>query len=253
MNQNQNIGIIGLGWLGLPLAKRLLALGYKVFGTTTQKDKLSQLKSWEITTCLWNEGQQVPAWISSLQTIVINIPPNKTTNYIQLVEAICSSVRSDCHVVFTSSTGIYSVDAGIANEQADIDKNSPLYHVEEVIKNQLNFTVLRLAGLIGNKRHPINYLSGKMVSNANWPVNLLTLEDILNAMEQVVSFSPTNQVFNLCHPEHPSKSEYYTYFAQKLNMELPVFVSGQTIGKSIDSSLFERTFGFKFQHSIYNF
>lgn len=36
--------IIGCGWLGLPLAERLVAEGYTVKGSTTSVDKLSLLR-----------------------------------------------------------------------------------------------------------------------------------------------------------------------------------------------------------------
>ena len=35
----KNIGIIGLGWLGLPLAKNLQRQGFTIFGTTTSLEK----------------------------------------------------------------------------------------------------------------------------------------------------------------------------------------------------------------------
>ena len=39
MSQNK-IGIIGCGWLGLPLAKEFISNNYKVKGSTTTKEKL---------------------------------------------------------------------------------------------------------------------------------------------------------------------------------------------------------------------
>ena len=42
---NKNISIIGCGWLGFPLAKHLIRLGYHIKGSTTSKDKLTKLES----------------------------------------------------------------------------------------------------------------------------------------------------------------------------------------------------------------
>ena len=44
MSQNK-IGIIGCGWLGLPLAKEFISNNYKVKGSTTTKEKLKILKN----------------------------------------------------------------------------------------------------------------------------------------------------------------------------------------------------------------
>lgn len=250
-HQKQHIGIIGLGWLGAPLAKRLSTKGYQVFGTTTQTKKMTLFDGTEVTSCLWKEGRPLPAWMSSLDSLIINIPPTKTENYAQLTESICSSVSRDCHIVFISSTGIYASQQGMTNEHTDLHVGSSLHHAEEIIKNQLNFTVLRLAGLIGGTRHPIHFLSGKTVKNGNWPVNLLTIDDALNAIEKVLSFPATNQTFNVCNPEHPSKEAYYASVAKKLKLPLPTFIPGESFGKTIDSGLFEHTFKFSFLTSIY--
>ena len=44
MNQNK-IAILGCGWLGLPLAKKLISKNFIVRGSTTSKDKISVLKN----------------------------------------------------------------------------------------------------------------------------------------------------------------------------------------------------------------
>ena len=38
--EREKISILGCGWLGLPLAKSLLAKGYKIKGSTTSESKL---------------------------------------------------------------------------------------------------------------------------------------------------------------------------------------------------------------------
>ena len=40
MIQKDKIGIIGCGWLGLPLAKLFLKNGFLVKGSTTSKEKI---------------------------------------------------------------------------------------------------------------------------------------------------------------------------------------------------------------------
>ena len=44
MNQNK-IAILGCGWLGLPLAKKLISKNFIVRGSTTSKDKISVLEN----------------------------------------------------------------------------------------------------------------------------------------------------------------------------------------------------------------
>ena len=39
------ISILGCGWLGFPLAKKLIEIGFEVKGSTTSENKLALLKS----------------------------------------------------------------------------------------------------------------------------------------------------------------------------------------------------------------
>ena len=56
MSQNK-IGIIGCGWLGLPLAKEFVSNNYKVKGSTTTKEKLEILKNEGIDAYLIDVGE----------------------------------------------------------------------------------------------------------------------------------------------------------------------------------------------------
>ena len=47
MNQ-KSISILGCGWLGLPLARQLIKLGYSVKGSTTSPEKIQILKGSQI-------------------------------------------------------------------------------------------------------------------------------------------------------------------------------------------------------------
>ena len=46
---NSNIGILGCGWLGLPLASTMVKNKYSVHGSTTSQDKIEALKEKGIT------------------------------------------------------------------------------------------------------------------------------------------------------------------------------------------------------------
>lgn len=45
MNGNNKISILGIGWLGFPLAKKLIEIGYDVKGSTTSESKIEVLKT----------------------------------------------------------------------------------------------------------------------------------------------------------------------------------------------------------------
>ena len=74
------IAIMGCGWLGLPLAKVLIADGYLINGSTTSKEKLGNLKDVGIHPFLISltedgiEGD-IKGLLSNVDALVINVPP----------------------------------------------------------------------------------------------------------------------------------------------------------------------------------
>ena len=79
MNQDK-IGIIGCGWLGLPLAKSLISNNYKVKGSTTRKNKLTVLKKEGIDPFLIeitdnSISESISSFLKGLDILIINIPP----------------------------------------------------------------------------------------------------------------------------------------------------------------------------------
>ena len=43
--KKRKIAVLGCGWLGLPLAKKLHSIGHTIKGSTTTKEKLLRLES----------------------------------------------------------------------------------------------------------------------------------------------------------------------------------------------------------------
>ena len=83
MNQDK-IGIIGCGWLGLPLAKSLISNNYKVKGSTTRKNKLTVLKKEGIDPFLIeitdnSISESISSFLKGLDILIINIPPRIPT------------------------------------------------------------------------------------------------------------------------------------------------------------------------------
>jgi UDP-N-acetyl-D-mannosaminuronate dehydrogenase len=77
---NKKIGVIGCGWMGLPLAESLIASGYKVNGTSTSDEKISVLKERGITPfkIALSENDingDIDSFLDSVSVLVINIPP----------------------------------------------------------------------------------------------------------------------------------------------------------------------------------
>ena len=73
------ISIIGLGWLGLPLAKNLQEKGYEVIGSTTTGEKVKKLEAEGITSVQFSL-EPYPKGLGfqklfEAEILVITIPP----------------------------------------------------------------------------------------------------------------------------------------------------------------------------------
>ena len=77
---NYKIGILGCGWLGLPLAVSLIEKGHRIHGSSTSEDKLEILKSKGILPFLIKLGTDriegdITGFLDELDIVVINVPP----------------------------------------------------------------------------------------------------------------------------------------------------------------------------------
>lgn len=273
---NQILAVLGCGWLGFPLAKRLVAQGYTVKGSTTTLDKLPQLEKEGIqaypialsAVASELDTLTIETFLKNVHQLIINIPPKlrttPTENFVAKIEHLLPFIKKAgiSRVIFVSSTSVYADLEGFPvitekNEpNPDTEGGKQLWTTEQVLQNQTEFqtTVIRFGGLIGADRHPSKHLAGrKNVENPNAPINLVHLEDCLAVLEKVVTNENTNgQTYNVVAPFHPSRQDYYTNKAKAMNLEAPEFVENQTqVGKIIDASLICTTLDFTFDEKLY--
>ena len=260
------ISILGCGWLGLPLAKSLLAKKHELKTSTTSPDKIENLKNLGLNPYLISvsdviEGD-VSRFLNDSEILIIDIPPNitnsvnddftaKIKNLIPEIEK--SSVQN---VLFVSATSVYDDDESFRNITEETPENpvtesaKQMMKAEEILLQNKNFktTSLRFGGLYGEERHPIKYLSGRSgIANPDAPINLIGLYDCIGIIEKIIERNAWNQVFNGVNPKHPTRKEYYNGQAEKLGLPLVGFDESKiSVGKIIDSSKVERVLDYQF-------
>ena len=111
-------------------------------------------------------------------------------------------------------------------------------------------TVLRPAGLVGPNRPPGRFYAGKKdIPGGSAPVNLVHLDDVIGAIQNILEQNAWGGTYNLCATKHPTKAQFYTQAAQSLGLPLPQFDPlPATRFKSVDGSKISRELGFKYQH-----
>lgn len=234
------ISIIGLGWLGYPLAQKLLLGGYSVKGSTTSVGKQAQLLSKGILAYqLTLNPQPEGALYELLETdvLLVNVPPKAgkfgedfhPEQMRHLAEAVQKSpVR---WVIYISSTSIYPELNRVVLEddvQTPEDSAAPaLVRAERIWQalqtDDFRVTILRCGGLMGYERQAGKYVAGRIIDSGAVPVNYIHRDDAVGLITAVIEQNLTG-VYNVVAPQHPSRAEVYRDSCTKHGYTLPTFV-----------------------------
>lgn len=260
----EKIGVIGCGWLGLPLAIELVNKGYYLKGTTTTREKLTTLSSHQIDPFL---VQLNPALIGddlktffNVDLLIINIPPKRNqslaNDYLDKMSNIAVAIKdsSISKIIFVSSTSVYPEDKMVVTEETAIDVNSSsaisLYNAEEIFRNLENVetTVIRMAGLIGPNRHPGRFFAGKEnIPNGLAPVNLIHLDDCIGIIQMVIEKEIWGETFNGASPSHPTKAEFYNLASNRFNQTSAKFTAEEKEFKIVSSEKLIEKYHYQFK------
>lgn len=259
------ITIIGCGWLGLPLGKELLKQGHSIAGSTQSNEKLKKLEKLGISSFHYSldKNTEIPSEVcSSTEILIITIPPLKREKDPKLyggnLKKLVKQFTGVRRVIFTSSIGIYPQRSTIYFEHFEFleqEKNTVLFQAEHaltsLLKNKL--IILRLGGLIGDGRHPVNYLQGRDdVENPFGLVNLIHQTDVIRCIQQCIENADVYGIYNVVNPENPWRKEYYTKLYRQHGLKAINFVMSPTIERHIDTTKLRQELGFSFNHSIYD-
>ena len=274
--KNNKISILGCGWLGLPLAKKLIENGYEVKGSTTSESKLELLKNAGISPyqIKMEENEitgNMESFLENTDVLLVDVPPKLrgdfTENFVQKIKNLIPFVENSKveKVLFVSSTSVYGDTFPIQEldeESAlnpDTESGKQLVEVEKLLQSNENFqtTILRFGGLIGPERNPAKFLAGQEnVANPNAPINFIHQEDcigIICAMLRQVENETWNwnNTFNAVAPNHPNRENYYTEKALEMNLKVPTFVKDSNyIGKKISSKKLQVMLHYSFKKQI---
>ena len=253
-----SIGVLGCGWLGLPLGKKLLQNSHGIHGTTTSIQKLQTLQGEGICPYLISlaaEGIEgdIQGFLSNIDLLIVNVPPKMRSknpeSFLEKMKLLHAEIKKSKvqKVIFISSTSVYGDIPGEVTETSlpkpVTESAIQLLESENLFRldNTLNTAVVRFGGLIGPTRHPVTILSGKKnLANGNDPVNLIHLDDCIHLISTIIENQYWDEIFNGVYPFHPKKSEYYSDEANKRDISPPHYTNEitQTLGKIVHSKNF---------------
>ncbi|MCZ4060763.1 SDR family oxidoreductase [Pantoea sp. LMR881] len=263
----KKVAIVGLGWLGMPLATALTARGWQVTGSKTTPDGVDAARrcgieafQLELTPEMMCDAEDIEPLLN-VDALVVTLPASRTAEggekYLQAVQNVVDSalVYNVPRIIFTSSTSVYGSHSGLMKENSALQPETLAGKTLVALESWLHdlpgtsVDILRLAGLVGPKRHPGRFLAGKKeVANGSHGVNLVHLDDVVEAIMLLLQTPKGGRVFNLCAPKHPSRATFYSTVTRQLGLEPPQFLAEESndSGKLIDGTRICSELGFEY-------
>lgn len=254
INHVARVMLCGCGWLGQPLASRLISQGIKVYGTTTRTCQLSFLNELGITPHLLSiskNSEDSPEFNPSLladlakcDVLVINIPPGRrdldansfTQNMLRLFKTAMTQ-QPDVRIIFVSTTSVFGDVTGQVDEDTPTAPVTASGIAHQTLEHWLlkhaskQSTIVRLAGLINQTRHPVTSLVKRsVIEQGHQVVNLVHQIDAVNGLLQVILKwnEVVGHILHLCAPEHPTREDYYQAAAQSKQLPKLKFISNDS-------------------------
>ena len=261
--KNTNIGVLGCGWLGLPLAKQLVKEGFSVRGTTTRTSRLKEIEAVKSQAyqvkCTEKGCDNIDPFLKDLDFLIVTLPPGLRKNPKRKFDVVIQQLSIHIekhkikHLIFISSTSIYgNVDGTITEEtipQPQSMSGQQLLRCEQTLLNNPNFktVILRLGGLIGPNRNPIHSLIKKQhIDNPKGKINFIHQIDGIGIILACVHNFKGNTIYNGVCPYHPDRESFYKKLAALDQLECPPFVEINKNKRLISSQKIQEELNFNF-------
>ena len=257
------IGILGCGWLGLPLAQQLVEDGHIVRGSTTQNSKLEKIiktgASAFIVQCEEDRCTGLSTFLTQIDYLIITLPPGVRANPTRRFDLVIQNIQKEIiaqgvqKILFISSTAVYGETEGTIVESTPTAAVSlsgkQLVECEQILQNATAYdtSIIRFGGLIGPDRHPVFSLAKRtQIDNPEGKINFIHLDDCIELIKRCIQYFQNGSIYNGVSPYHPTRINYYTEMAKKAAIQLPPFKKGEGIIRTISSEKAEKNLGMCF-------
>lgn len=170
----------------------------------------------------------------------------------QLAEAINAAAR---RLVVLGSTSAYAVSNQTdcpppwIDETAPISQSTPRVQGEEFLMKQCGATILRVAGIYGPGRNPLDWIrSGRVVPSKKY-VNLIHVEDLAAICLAALKLEQAGEVYNVSDGTPRTWDDIYLTARKRWNLSVYPHGAIQSTGKRISTRKLRECFGDCVRHS----
>jgi nucleoside-diphosphate-sugar epimerase len=239
--------VIGCGYVGTPLAKRLVELGHEVWGVRRTEESAAELAAMGIkpfAADLVKAGSldALPGsfdWVVNLVSSDKGGPPEYRAVYLEGNRNLVGWARKHPvkKIVFTSSSSVYAQNDGSAVKETSptepsVETSQILLQAEKILLEAapaIPSVVLRVAGIYGPDRGHLfkQYLKNeaKIPGQGARIINMIHRDDLVEVIIAALKNGRAGEIYNAADDEPVPLLHFYRWLAETLGKWMPPFVS----------------------------
>ena len=231
----------GLGYSALTLARRLMAGGWSVAGTTRSEDKRVPLAGEGIEAYLFDRDRpldEAGTALAGTSHLLSSVPPDGTGDpVLDLHRSDIAAVETLGWLGYLSTTGVYGDRGGDrVDEDSDLaptgERGRRRVAAEEAWldlweRDGLPVHLFRLAGIYGPGRSALDSVRDGTAKRIDKPGQLFSrihVDDIASVLEASIARPRPGAAYNLCDDEAAPPQEVVAYACALLGREPPPLV-----------------------------
>jgi len=222
----------GHGYSAHALARRLLARGWRVIGTTRDAQKAEDLRADGVETLLWGEDDPAPA-LRAATHLLSSVAPGAEGDPVlaRHASAIAEAAPHLDWAGYLSTTGVYGDHRG-----AWVDETTPLSPATERGRRRvaaeaewqairgLPLHIFRLAGIYGPGRGPFEKVrqgTARRIVKPGQVFSRIHVDDIAQVLEASIDRPRPGAVYNLCDDAPAPPEDVIAHAAELLGVPVP--------------------------------
>jgi len=174
---------------------------------------------------------------------------------IELVrQFIATLTGSPCRIVVLGSTSAYDLGDSQAypppwiDETAPIDLTKPRVQGEEYLRLEQGAIVLRVAGIYGPGRNPLDWIRTGRVKPSRKYVNLIHVEDLAAICLAALERGTPGEVYNVSDGTPHTWEDICRTAEQRWNVRSPQTAATQDPGKRLSNAKLTQKLGYRIRH-----
>jgi nucleoside-diphosphate-sugar epimerase len=239
--------VIGCGYVGMPLGKRLVELGHEVWGMRRTQESAAELAAFGIKPFAADITQAGGLdrltdsfdWVVNLVSSDKGGPAEYRSVYLEGNRNLVEWARKNPvkKLVYTSSTSVYAQNDGSAVKESSpaepaTETSQILVEAEKILAAAapaIPTVVLRVAGIYGPGRGHLfkQYLKNesKIPGQGARIINMIHVDDLVEVIIAALKNGRAGEIYNVVDDEPVSLLHFYRWLAETLGKWMPPFVA----------------------------